>query len=541
MKMVATLVAALIAGCLAPRAMAATGPTPPDLLSAPIMRFAIVRSASANCEPDCAEWISAEGRIDAASPADFRKLLKGLGGRKLPMFISSQGGSLEAAIAIGRIVREHHLDVAVTRTLFVGCGPADGACYKRLGQKGYSGIPLSGTAYCASACPMILAGGERRFVVPPGHIGLHEITLIAAEIQRRFKVWSKEEDGRKVEVDRKLVSEKLVYKDPTHPGANSAIYRKEIGNYLTEMGIGAGIIDIMLSAPATSIRWMTTRELRQTRLVTDEAAGETLVADSHPPFEMPAGLGPRPLSGLKSPTIPLFAKLPPGLAPIAPRATLPLPTATDRVAPTASTVFVSSPAPVVQPPPVVQAGPAGMPLVRPGRPETPVAPPASQQPVIASRQPVPSDAWSSRMTLFLAMHGDKKIAADVEFSHAANSQRIQWSLRPLVEGSAAPPYVVAAMFEIDHATRFIGYPIRPVPDQAAVGVVDVADFCRLASGERASIHVIMPDSESKDAHSGGGRPNESYWDRLAVAPHLREIFGEPTNVLHFVNMPPRFC
>ncbi|TIV22294.1 MAG: hypothetical protein E5V90_34440, partial [Mesorhizobium sp.] len=53
---------------------AAAKEDPPDL--GPTMRFVVVRSSATGCEPNCPEWISAEGTIEAGTPALFRRLLK---------------------------------------------------------------------------------------------------------------------------------------------------------------------------------------------------------------------------------------------------------------------------------------------------------------------------------------------------------------------------------------------------------------------------------------------------------------------------------
>ena len=45
----------------------------PDL--GPAMRFVVVRSSAPDCEPNCPEWISAEGTIEASTPALFTRLL----------------------------------------------------------------------------------------------------------------------------------------------------------------------------------------------------------------------------------------------------------------------------------------------------------------------------------------------------------------------------------------------------------------------------------------------------------------------------------
>ncbi|TGV31270.1 hypothetical protein EN811_28250, partial [bacterium M00.F.Ca.ET.168.01.1.1] len=55
----------------------------------PTMRFAVVRSSAPGCEPNCPEWISAEGTIETGTPTLFRRLLKTLGGRQLPIVVNS--------------------------------------------------------------------------------------------------------------------------------------------------------------------------------------------------------------------------------------------------------------------------------------------------------------------------------------------------------------------------------------------------------------------------------------------------------------------
>ena len=45
----------------------------------PAMAFAIVRSGINGCEPNCPQWISAEGQIMPGSASLFRKILKQAG------------------------------------------------------------------------------------------------------------------------------------------------------------------------------------------------------------------------------------------------------------------------------------------------------------------------------------------------------------------------------------------------------------------------------------------------------------------------------
>ena len=47
------------------------------------MQVVIVADSRAGCEPDCAEWISAEGEIGPGTPALFRRVFKALGPKRL--------------------------------------------------------------------------------------------------------------------------------------------------------------------------------------------------------------------------------------------------------------------------------------------------------------------------------------------------------------------------------------------------------------------------------------------------------------------------
>ena len=60
------------------------------------MRFVVTRSAEP-CEPDCREWIAAQGAITKDTPAELRRALTDLNGRKLPLLVYSTGGTVEAA------------------------------------------------------------------------------------------------------------------------------------------------------------------------------------------------------------------------------------------------------------------------------------------------------------------------------------------------------------------------------------------------------------------------------------------------------------
>lgn len=124
------------------------------------MRFVVVRSGESGCEPNCPEWISAEGAIDLKAPERFEKILKAMDGRKLPMVISSSGGNLVAALALGRLVRKAGLTTVVGSTIIGGCEPRPKNC--RAESSGYTGNAVSSGGRCVFGCMLVLAGGTQR-------------------------------------------------------------------------------------------------------------------------------------------------------------------------------------------------------------------------------------------------------------------------------------------------------------------------------------------------------------------------------------------
>nr|WP_319944173.1 hypothetical protein [Mesorhizobium sp. AR10] len=139
------------------------------------MHFALVRGRSFLCDPDCPEWISAEGMITAQTPERLRQLLDTIGDRQLPVVIDSPGGDLLGALAAGRLIRERKLDVAVARTDFMGCEPEKPGCTPQDGV--YVGLTNNAVGVCEAACPIMLAAGVRRLVGPHARLSVHSIGL----------------------------------------------------------------------------------------------------------------------------------------------------------------------------------------------------------------------------------------------------------------------------------------------------------------------------------------------------------------------------
>ena len=233
----------MVAGCLAiAGALAAGSPIPelrpPPRHADPPMRIMRVTSSDKACEPNCPEWISAEGVITPGSAPVFARLVAELGGRRLPVLISSHGGSVRAALEMGVLIRAKGLAVAVARTLVSNCPERASDCPNARGQA------ISAGAYCASACPLILAAGVERLVGPASLVGVHQITTVMKETEgvegltRTVKIY---EQGW---ID------------------------KTVEEYLTQAGVGEPVMTLLRKTPASSIHWMSLDDIKASRLAT---------------------------------------------------------------------------------------------------------------------------------------------------------------------------------------------------------------------------------------------------------------------------------
>ncbi len=261
----------LVSGCLVACGSVAYA-APAKKTSPPVeppMQVHVVRSAHPGCEPQCLQWIAAQGKIGPDLVGQFKKVLSQLGDRKLPILIDSSGGSVNDALAIGRLVRAKGLDVVVTKTLFTPCAPTDMACRKSKAGGEIKGLAQASLSKCASSCAFILAGGTRRFVGQGTFVGVHQITMIL----RMYRILTRHSFGVPVETQKTFVSEQKVgQKSPQTQSTYSNMKR-----YFAEMGIGDDIMPLIMSTPTDSIRWLTADELRSTRLATHAVNGEQLI------------------------------------------------------------------------------------------------------------------------------------------------------------------------------------------------------------------------------------------------------------------------
>ncbi len=257
---------------------AETGVSDP-LSAAPPMRFAIVRSADPACEPNCAEWISAEGAFHPETDSEFRKILDVLGKRKLPILIHSLGGNAISAMAIGRLVRARQMDVAVSKTDFKPCTALAKECRAGRPDALLRGAPHSRGAICGSACTLVLAAGAHRFVPPWAGVGVHSGTGYQ-KLVKRFLI---------VKVRRFLTSEHEIITEKTVVGrketsrivkldAPPAEQVAKVDAYCKEMGMSDELPKLMAATPPKEVHWLSHAELDATHMATDYYGSEYLIA-----------------------------------------------------------------------------------------------------------------------------------------------------------------------------------------------------------------------------------------------------------------------
>jgi hypothetical protein len=225
----------------------------------PAMTFVVARGDENACGPGCREWIAAGGRIDVGAAHRLHTVVSGLGGRKLPVFLHSPGGSVDAALALGRMIRIQELATGVGRTVLAGCdanNPFDWGCdaLKRSGGDLAAQLdPVN--VMCNSACVLALAGGTARTVPPWAKLGVHAVGL---------------------DLENKSLSD-----------AGAAQFTRaanaRIVAYLRAMRIDTALFDAADAIPYASVRFLERDELARFGIDTREF-GETGWWFAHMPF-----------------------------------------------------------------------------------------------------------------------------------------------------------------------------------------------------------------------------------------------------------------
>jgi hypothetical protein len=231
------------------------------------MAFSIVRADVDVCRPNCPEWIAASGTIKADSPAKLRKVLDRAGKRRLPIVIDSRGGAVNAAIEMGRIIRRRGLDIAIGKTMYLGCTPGPKSCKPDFADGAFAGYAFPGGGICLSACPFFAAGGIKRLAGYEARVGIHQITTTVTNLMITYQTRYRIVNGRKKIIDRKVVSRR-----PTGTYETTELekgYRKKLAAYFAEMGVNPSLVDRMLAVSASDIYIMPYNELSEFKFATE--------------------------------------------------------------------------------------------------------------------------------------------------------------------------------------------------------------------------------------------------------------------------------
>lgn len=219
------------------------------------MRFALVGSNPADhCPADCSRLISAYGSITADTPRDFRAFAAGKDLTGATVVLDSDGGSVLGALAFGREIRRLGLATTVGHIEAADAG---------------KGTPLriDPQADCESMCAFVLLGGVHRHVPAKARVMVHQIWLGDRRDDPTAGSYSAED----------LV---LVQRDIAR-----------LAQYVVDMGVGAGILDLALRIPPWEpMRELNRAELQRLQLVTDTAPSGAVAAVTPGARVMPAAL-----------------------------------------------------------------------------------------------------------------------------------------------------------------------------------------------------------------------------------------------------------
>jgi hypothetical protein len=234
----------------------------------PPIAFYVAKGEPNECGQGCREWIAAEGTIDREAAQRLRGLLKRLGARKLPIYFHSPGGSVEAALAIGRLLRERRMTAGVARTIPVGCDPTkphEAACddLKRSGRELTAELRTARTL-CNSSCVYALIGAAVREVAAGARVGVHQMAVAKYD-----------ERGMPASLDRKGVS----------PEQLRQLQAEEarLARYVGEMGIDNGLLEAAAQIGHDRVRYLSLDEVARFGIDRREFQESKWMLDEGPP------------------------------------------------------------------------------------------------------------------------------------------------------------------------------------------------------------------------------------------------------------------
>lgn len=187
------------------------------------------------CREACHTWISAAGIITENTARDFELFAKRNNIHGATLALDSIGGSVLAALELGRAIRRFEMTTTVGKTI-------------ALPPRGKAGFRLSPVTSCESMCAFVLLGGKHRYVPPQARVLVHMIWLANKRDRAQEASYSAEELG--------LVQQNI----------------GSIARYTVEMGGGIELLETALRVrPWEPMYALTTDEVRRMRLNTLES------------------------------------------------------------------------------------------------------------------------------------------------------------------------------------------------------------------------------------------------------------------------------
>jgi hypothetical protein len=192
------------------------------------------------CQEQCRGWISATGVITSETPKAFEDFAHGRDLRGATMVLDSSGGSVNDAIALGRIWRGLGLLTTVGATIDSPRSATGTAAV----------VP---DASCESMCVFLLLSGKVRYVPPGARVRVHQIWM-----------GDRANDARAA----------------NYTAQDLMIVERDIGRlakYTFDMGGSGDLLELALSIPPwEALHQLSQAELRRTNIVTTDAVADVL-------------------------------------------------------------------------------------------------------------------------------------------------------------------------------------------------------------------------------------------------------------------------
>lgn len=211
------------------------------------MTFFLAQGGPDACGPDCSQWIAADGAFGPETPGRLTAFLHALDRSDLPIVFHSPGGSLQAAMAVGHMLRGWRIAAAVGRTVVQGCndkGPRDPQCLALI----QSGEPVNAElrfdrAVCASACVTALIGAPTRRISEHVRLGIH------SPKSRRDQQWGVDTSAAEARSRTRIMDS----------------WR----HFAVTMGIDGSLIDETEKTPHDKVHWLSRNEMSRFGILSD--------------------------------------------------------------------------------------------------------------------------------------------------------------------------------------------------------------------------------------------------------------------------------